>query len=282
MAVHSIRGLSLCAGVGGFDLGLRRALGSRYRTVGYVERDAYAASCLVARMEDESLDSAPIWDDLATFDGWPWRGSVDLVAAGFPCQDISTAGRGEGIQPGNRSGLWYEVARVVCEVGPRLVFLENVTAIASRGLGIVLGDLAALGFDAEWDVFSAAGIGAPHLRQRFFLLGFRPLGDSDEPRLEGSILQRRSSDEQPPRNAGGQMVAAADGDAFPPGPADAAGWRTYLRAGGPQPSIRRGADGLSARVDRVRCLGSSIVPTVASRAFRDLARRSEIAEHLGI
>ena len=168
----ALRTLSLCAGIGGIDRGLELLLGSRSRTVGYVERDAYAAATLVARMEESTLARAPIWDDLESFDGHPWRGAVDLITAGFPCQDISQAGTGIGIE-GPRSGLFFQVARVVREVGPRLVLLENVPTLTARGLDRVLGTLAQLGFDAEWDVFSSAGVGAPHLRRRIFILAWR-------------------------------------------------------------------------------------------------------------
>ena len=96
MEQSDIHGLALCAGVGGLELGLKLALGDAFRTVGYVEREAFAASTLVARMEDEALDRAPVWDDLKTFDGVPWRGKVDLVSAGYPCQPFSVAGKRRG------------------------------------------------------------------------------------------------------------------------------------------------------------------------------------------
>lgn len=120
-------------------------------------------------MQIGALPQAPIWSDLRTFDAGAWRGAVDLVCAGFPCQDISSAGKRAGIH-GKRSGLWFEVARVIRDVGPRIVFLENVDALVVRGLDVVLGTLAEMGFDAEWGVFSAAETGAPHLRERCFIL----------------------------------------------------------------------------------------------------------------
>ena len=154
--------LALCAGIGGLELGLRPWV----RTVGYVERDAYAAACLVARMEEQALDPAPVWDDLATFDGRPWRGCVDLISAGFPCQPVSCAGKRQG--QADERWLWDDVARIVRDVRPALVFLENTPGLLSLGFGRVLGDLAHLGFDADWGVFSVAGSGAPHLRKRVF------------------------------------------------------------------------------------------------------------------
>lgn len=161
-------GLSLCSGVGGLELGLKLALGDAYRCVGYVERDAYAAAALVARMEDEALDRAPIWDDLESFDGAAWRGCVDLVSAGFPCQPFSQAGKQLGKE--DDRWLWPLVERIIRDVEPRYVVLENVPGIVRHGLDAVAGGLADLGFDAEWDLFSAAGVGAPHKRLRFFLV----------------------------------------------------------------------------------------------------------------
>ncbi len=166
-----MNGLALCAGVGGLEIGVRLAW-PWVRTVAYVERDAYAAAVLVARMEDEALEPAPIWDDLSTFDGRPWRGCVDLVTAGFSCQPWSAAGKGRGTD--DERWIWPEVARVVREVEPRFVLLENVPPLVIRGgLALVLGDLADLGLNAEWGVFSAAEVGAPHLRRRLFILAYR-------------------------------------------------------------------------------------------------------------
>lgn len=162
-----LHGLALCAGTGGLELGIGLALGRAYRTVGYVEREAYPAACLVARMADKTLGQGPIWDDLSTFDGMPWYGVVDLVSAGFPCQPFSAAGKHRG--KADPRWLWPEISRVIREVGPRYVLLENVRGLARHGLDEVLGTLASLGFDAEWDLFSAASVGAPHRRQRFFL-----------------------------------------------------------------------------------------------------------------
>ncbi len=160
--------LSLFSGCAGLDLGLGLAV-SNARTVGWVERDVYACAVLAARMEEGRLDAAPIFTDVSRFDGRPWRGVVDLIAGGFPCQDISNAGKRAGIE-GERSGLWKEYARIIREVGPEYVFVENVSALLQRGLDVVLGDLAALGFDAEWGVFRASDVGASHQRARVFIL----------------------------------------------------------------------------------------------------------------
>ena len=161
-----MRELALFAGAGGGILG-GHLLG--WRTVCAVERDPYAASVLCARQNEGSLPPFPIWDDVRTFDGRPWRGFVDVVSGGFPCQDISSAGNGAGIT-GERSGLWREMARIVGEVRPRFVFVENSPMLTSRGLGTVLGDLASLGYDARWGVLGAHDVGAPHKRDRIWLV----------------------------------------------------------------------------------------------------------------
>lgn len=138
----SLFGLSLCAGAAGLDLGLALAEPG-YRAVGYVERDAYAAAVLVARMEDQTLDRAPVWDDLATFDGRPWRGLVDILSAGYPCQPFSVAGRRRGtVDPRH---LWPHVARVIAECGPVWVFLENVPNHLNLGYREVREELEDLG-----------------------------------------------------------------------------------------------------------------------------------------
>ena len=157
--------LALFAGAGGGILG-GHLLG--WRTVCAVEWEVYPASVLCARQNDGLLPSFPIWDDVQTFDGKPWRGIVDVVSGGFPCQDISAAGTGAGIE-GERSGMWKEMARIIGEVRPRFAFVENSPMLTTRGLGTVLGDLASLGFDAEWGVLSAADVGANHKRERIWI-----------------------------------------------------------------------------------------------------------------
>jgi len=157
--------LALFAGAGGGILG-GHLLG--WRTICAVEWEPYAASVLVARQNDGILPPFPIWDDVQTFDGRPWRGIVDVVSGGFPCQDISAAGKGAGIE-GERSGMWREMARVVSEVRPRFVFVENSPMLVTRGLERVLGDLTEIGYDTKWTVMGAADVGAPHQRDRIWI-----------------------------------------------------------------------------------------------------------------
>jgi len=158
--------LALFAGAGGGILG-GKLLG--WRTVCAVEWEPYPASVLCARQNDGVLSPFPVWNDVQTFDGKPWRGIVDVVSGGFPCQDISAAGKGAGID-GARSGMWREMARIIHEVRPRYAFVENSPMLTSRGLGTVLGDLAAMGFDARWGVLGAADVGANHQRDRIWIV----------------------------------------------------------------------------------------------------------------
>lgn len=142
-----------------------------HRPVCAVEIDEYCQQVLSARQADGCLPWFPIFADVTTFDGRPWRGLVDVVAGGFPCQDISTAGKGAGID-GEKSGLWREMARVIGEVRPPFAFVENSPVLTSRGLDRVLGDLAEMGYDARWGVVSAADVGAPHERERIWIVAY--------------------------------------------------------------------------------------------------------------
>lgn len=143
--------LALFAGAGGGILGGKLC---GFTTVCAVEIDAYCRRVLMQRQNEGVLPAFPIWDDVRTFDGAPWRGSVDIVTGGFPCQDISVAGAGAGID-GESSGLWREMARIIGEVRPAIAFVENSPALTLRGLDRVLGDLSSMGFDARWGVVSA-------------------------------------------------------------------------------------------------------------------------------
>ena len=158
--------LALFAGAGG-GLLASKLLG--WSTVGAVEIEQYPRDILMRRQEDGHLEPFPIWDDVCTFDGRPWRGAVDVVSGGFPCQDISSAGKGAGLS-GERSGLWFEYLRIVDEVRPRFVFAENSPNLRTRGLGTVVEGLTSLGYDVRWCVLGAWHIGAPHKRDRMWVL----------------------------------------------------------------------------------------------------------------
>ena len=174
--------LAACDGYGGFELALRH-LGLDVRTVCRIERDSYAAAVLVERMAQARLDQAPVWSDLATFDGRPWCGLVDIITAGLPCQPFSSAGRGDGIE--DERHLWPHLKRIIEEVRPGCVFLENVPQVISkRWLDHVLADLAEMGFDAEWGCLGAAEVGATHRRERFWLVAHANRDGLDGFRLE--------------------------------------------------------------------------------------------------
>ena len=162
-----MRELALFAGAGGGILG-GHLLG--WRTVCAVEIDEHCRDVLVARQNDGCLEPFPIWDDIRTFDGRPWRGRVDVVSGGFPCQDISCAGKGAGLD-GERSGLWSEMRRTVSQVMPRYVFIENSPMLAVRGGARVIADLAKMGFDCRWGIVGAHHTGAPHKRDRMWIVG---------------------------------------------------------------------------------------------------------------
>ena len=284
--------LALFAGAGGGILG-GSLLG--WRTVCAVESNEYARSVLIARQNDGCLEPFPIWDDVQTFDGRPWNGLVDVVSGGFPCQDISQAGKGAGIQ-GEKSGLWQEMARIICEVEPRFVFVENVPALTSRGLDVVLGDLAEMGFDAKWGVLGAHHAGAPHKRDRLWIVAnsqrgrVQSIGGSQLiPRttteMGGKILKqhtprRGSEDRSIPCEACGELWCQRclchwaicgcpgihDGEVIdcPAEPATTGQWWDTESA------VGRVAHGVANGIHRLKALGNGQVPAVAALAWRVL------------
>lgn len=302
-----MRELALFAGAGGGILG-GHLLG--WRTVCAVEFEPYAASVLAARQNDGLLPPFPIWDDVRTFDGRPWRGLVDVVSGGFPCQDISAAGNGAGID-GERSGLWREMARIVGEVRPRFVFVENSPLLVRRGLAVVLGDLTELGYDARWCVMGAADVGAPHQRDRIWIVAHakgercgearklrceqpskRLTGRGEEvsntigfglekewcarrSQSEVSIARRGSSEMANSKCIGReQMEQPIPGGEEGAWTADTAEYCRISpgRGGWPiEPDVGRVANGVASRVDRLKALGNGQVPRVAATAFTYLA-----------
>jgi len=165
-----VNGLALCAGIGGLELGVKLAIPS-YRTIGFVERELFACEVLAARMEEGRLDVAPIWSDIESFPSEIYRGKVDLVTAGFPCQPVSLAGKQLGQD--DERWLWPTIVRILREVRPRYAFFENVPGLLVRGGQDVLRDLASLFYDAEGLCLRAADVGASHIRNRVFVLASR-------------------------------------------------------------------------------------------------------------
>lgn len=159
--------LSLCSGMGGLDLGLRLAVPGA-RTICYVENEAYCCEILAARMQDQCLDAAPVWSDLRTFDGSPWRGLVSAIIGGYPCQPYSITGRRQGTDDPRH--LWPHVARVVREVDPEWCFFENVSNHLNIGFPEVARELQEMGYRVAAGLFSAEEVSAPHKRERLFVL----------------------------------------------------------------------------------------------------------------
>ena len=285
---EDLRGISLCAGVGGLDLGLHLAE-PRYRTVCYVERNGFAAAALVARMADASLAPAPVWDDLRSFDGRPWRGRVHLVSAGYPCQPFSLSGNRMGEQDPRH--LWPEVARIVREIGPEWCFFENVPGHLSLGFDHVAGELQDMGYRVAAGVVSAAEVGASHIRERMFILAHTDLQELRQPGLRDAVAgtgagvqDRPEPDRQPDwlaqcgsgldadvgHDAGGRLDAPAPA-LFPPMPGDLAQWgETLGRAEHLKPCVQRLDDGVATWLDRSAAAGNGVVPLAAARAWRML------------
>jgi len=199
--------LSICTGIGGLDLGVGLALPGA-RTVCMVEGEAACVEVLASRMEDGRLHPAPIWTNARTFDGRPWRGRVHGIVAGYPCQPFSVAGKRQGADDPRH--LWPEILRIAGEVGPEFLFLENVAGHIRLGLDRVLGDLAEVGFDAEWTTVRASDVGAPHRRERVFILAYRRGGRFKE-LWRGCLLDRERQALGHDAHGFDQAVADAEG-----------------------------------------------------------------------
>ena len=253
-----MRELALFAGSGGGILG-GVLLG--WRTVAAVEKEESCIADLLRRQADGCLPRFGVWDDITTFDGTPFRGGVDVITGGFPCQDISVAGKGASMA-GARSGLWSEMARVIGEVKPRWALVENSPALTGRGLDRVLMDLAALGYDAEWDVFGAYHVGAPHRRERIWILAH-----TDTPGQQGraGALERQG---ETPRFTHSRCDApdGIEKNRFTELRSERGQWPV-------EPDVGRVAHGVARRVDRLRAIGNGQVPRVAAFAFATLIGR---------
>jgi len=296
-----INELALFSGAGGGILG-SMLLG--WTTICAVEIDAFCARRLMQRQNEGYLSPFPIWDDVCTFDGRPWRGIVDVVSGGFPCQDISCAGTGAGIN-GKRSGLWTEFARIIREVRPRFVFVENSPMLTSRGLGTVLGDLAEMGYDARWGVLGAIDAGAPHRRDRIWIIAY---SDSDglrelSRRIVGqnwTTQSAESSNDGPKRyfpdaaqigrgegrsrrlDSGGSRQQESPLQELSHSDKIRRDWGTgvfretrreqftHSSWWESEPDVGRVAHGVAYRVDRLRAIGNGQVPAVAAISVRVL------------
>lgn len=248
--MKKINGLSLFSGIGGLDV----ALSHYVKTIAYCEIDPYCKSVLLQRMREKNLSYAPIWNDIKTLDEDKikqiFKGQIDIIFGGFPCQDISIAGNGKGLA-GERSGLFFEIIRLCKELRPKFIFVENVPAITARGGIRCVSQIASLGYDCRWMVLPASSIGACHKRERFFLLAYANCKPS---RKTHKISQPNTVDE-----------------------------KTWVRFTRPNRTNETGTywkknkcpsfgmdDGLAFEVDRAKALGNAVVPLQARKAFEIL------------
>ncbi len=231
--------LELFAGIGGFSVGLERTGG--FETAAFCEIDKHARKVL-----QKNWPSVPIYEDVReiTIERLKADGNVpDVITGGFPCQDISTAGLGAGLA-GARSGLWFEFARIIKEVRPRWVIAENVSVLRSRGLDQVLRSLAEIGYDAEWHCIPASAVGAPHQRDRIWIVAY-----SNSPQCQGRSLPSRILTEYTDLSSGSW-------------------WEV-------EPSVDRVADGLPGRTHRLKQLGNAVVPQIPEIIGRAILERME-------
>lgn len=263
-----INGLDLFSGIGGLTLALKEWV----RPVAYCESDPYCQAVLLSRMSKSDIGIAPIWEDVRSLQKTDLRYfEIDIIYGGFPCQDISVAGTGKGLE-GERSGLFFEIIRLVGDLRPRFVFLENVPAITTRGGLRVISEFTAIRYDCRWTMVSASELGAPHIRRRWFLLAY-----SDNGRKRRGISTRR--------NKSKKMVIDSASPGLQGWTEPSSAW-TALREfastgefsglyGFPKPTIHRNDDGIRNRVDRTRALGNAVVPIQAKEAFKRLIGKED-------
>ena len=262
----SLKIIDTFSGIGGFSYAAEKLVGG-FETVAFIECEPYCQKIL-----KKHWPNVPIYDDIKTYNPEPYSASV--ICSGFPCQDISVAGQGKGITKETRSGLFYELMRVIRLVRPKYIILENVAAILNNGLGIVLGELAEAGFDCEWACIPASALGACHQRDRWWLIAYSNNARLQEERPEqqttgveqygklgnvthsnGERLQGlRREHELQERSRERTITWRNSGITLNPN------WKRYES----KPVLRRGDDGLSNRVHRLKALGNSIVPQVAA------------------
>lgn len=297
---NDMRTMHLFAGIGG---GLLADLILGHTPVVAVEWDAYACQVLRERAADGWFPDLSVWEgDVRLFDPSEYTGVVDCIHAGFPCQDISVAGKQAGVHEGTRSGLYREVLRIAGVVRPKQLFLENVSAILSVGLGTVLGDLAALGYDCRWLCIRASDVGAPHHRDRWFCLArhtdssyvgevarvcreqppntsgvCQDVPNADNDRCRDGQIQHLSGQQQCTANSGndGEKGFVADTDSAQRKRDKCAqrGEPQYTDIGGAgwwsvEPELGRVAHGVPNRVGQLKGYGNAQVPLQAAAAYR--------------
>ena len=259
-----INGLSLFSGIGGIDVALRDYV----KTIAYCEIEPYCQAVLLSRMASGDLDNAPIWDDIRSFNGLELP-KIDIIFGGFPCQDISVAGLGKGLE-GERSGLFFEILRLAKEIKPPFIFLENVPAITTRGGLRVVREIAEAGYDCRWCIISAASVGALHRRERWFLLAHsKHYGTSAG--IPTDVANDSNANSQPSREADSQAVSEQ---------AERGAWRRLTGQCWPFESrehwkktvseMDKCTNGIPNNMERLKSLGNAVVPAQAKKAFEIL------------
>lgn len=274
-----ITALDLFSGYGGISYGLRDYI----KPIAYCEIDNYARAILASRISEGELPFAPILADVRAIRGMP--GACDIIVGGFPCQDISVAGLGAGLG-GERSGLFFEIVRLTKEISPTFVFLENVPAIRTRGLRQVIGAFTEIGYDCRWTCLSASSVGAPHKRERWFLLAHtkgngnkravRGLPSSDAKENRPKEQHENTTNKSPGSSEHSAVLANAAGIGSGSRTSEDCGsWKqdNFMRASwwSTEPNVGRVANGVAFRVDRIKAIGNGVVPLQVKTAFEKLA-----------
>jgi len=289
-----INGLSLFTGIGGIDVALSEII----QPIAYCEIDPYCQSVLLSRMQTGDLPKAPIWDDIRELrvHGLFFPIAIDIIYGGFPCQDISVAGHGKGLE-GEQSGLFFEVMRLAKEIKPKFIFLENVPAITTRGGLRVVREITEMGYDCRWCVISAASVGALHRRERWFLLAYsndngtftsegwgsfgksfasRELNESKE--SFGEVERTSSISSNVAKGSNSYSFASREADKGTE--SNQSEWKTWRRSSGQYrpfesrehwqeivSKMGKCTDGIPHQVDRLKALGNGVVPQQVLKAF---------------
>ena len=273
-----MKGLDLFSGIGGISLALKPWV----QTVAYCEIEPYAQAVLLERMQANDLDFAPIWDDITTLNREILDTEIDIIFGGFPCQDVSIAGKQAGIKSDTRSGLFFEVMRLVREFNPKYIFLENVAAICANGLDTVLREIAEAGYDAEWCCISAAEVGAPHRRDRWWILAYsnQTRSQKEGAELITAGLAGNSSEALAYSKCERMEGLSHSGEQEASQSWDLCNHRFPSRPNEPQfewepprcieSGMGRNPSRLPYRTHRIKALGNSVVPQAARKAFEKL------------
>jgi len=277
--------ISFCTGYSGLELGIKRA-GVDVRTICYLEIEVYVQAVLVKAIQEGRLCPAPIWTNVKSFDARPFRGVVDGITGGFPCQPFSSAGKRKGQEDPRH--LWPSIANAIRLCRPGWVFLENVPGLVTLGLRDVLQDLGQMGYRTTWGIFSAEEVGAPHQRKRVFILGNstskRPHRGSENcegeqsevlgERLESDAELANPTSRQPrqsqARNGGQDTSGGSEDTQWPARPGEEQYEWEEPRVTEAQSFVGGATNGTQHRVDRLRLLGNGVVPQTAELAWKTL------------